>query len=68
VNALKQLVSAEESAAGRSGIPAPAPMGAETVLDELIEHVRLLRGSHQLDDDFSIIEARFDHDTSKKAQ
>jgi predicted ATPase/energy-coupling factor transporter ATP-binding protein EcfA2 len=42
--------------------------GAETVLDELIEHVRLLRGSHQLDDDFSIIEARFDHDTLKKAQ
>ncbi len=34
--------------------------GAETVMDELIEHVRLLRGSHQLDDDFSIIEARFD--------
>jgi len=42
--------------------------GVETVLDELIEHVRFLRGSHQLDDDFSIIEARFDHDTSKKAQ
>lgn len=42
--------------------------GAETVLDELIAHVRLLRGSHQLDDDFSIIEARFDQDTSKKAQ
>jgi len=42
--------------------------GAETVLDELIEHVRFLRGSHQLDDDFSIIETRFDHDTSKKAQ
>ena len=42
--------------------------GAETVMDELIEHVRLLRGSHQLDDDLSIIEARFDHDTSKKAQ
>jgi serine phosphatase RsbU (regulator of sigma subunit) len=42
--------------------------GAETVMDELIEHVRRLRGSHQLDDDFSIIEARFDHDTSKKAQ
>ena len=37
-------------------------------MDELIEHVRLLRGSHQLDDDLSIIEARFDHDTSKKAQ
>jgi predicted ATPase/energy-coupling factor transporter ATP-binding protein EcfA2 len=34
--------------------------GAGTVMDELIEHVRLLRGSHQLDDDFSIIEARFD--------
>jgi hypothetical protein len=42
--------------------------GAETVLDELIKHVRLLRCSHQLDDDFSIIEARFDQDTSKKAQ
>ncbi len=33
---------------------------AETVMDKLIEHVRLLRGSQQLDDDFSIIEARFD--------
>ena len=32
-------------------------------MDELIEHVRLLRGSPQLDDDLSIIEARFDHDT-----
>jgi len=42
--------------------------GADTVLDELIEHVRFLRGSHQLDDDFSIIEARFNHDTSKKVQ
>ena len=42
--------------------------GAGTVMDELIEHVRLLRGSPQLDDDLSIIEARFDHDTSKKAQ
>ena len=28
--------------------------------DKLIEHVRLLGGSQQLDDDFSIIEARFD--------
>jgi serine phosphatase RsbU (regulator of sigma subunit)/energy-coupling factor transporter ATP-binding protein EcfA2 len=34
--------------------------GTETVMDKLIEHVRRLRGSHQLDDDFSIIEARFD--------
>ena len=42
--------------------------GAETVLDKLIEHVRLLRGSHQLEDDLSIIEVRFDHDPSKKAQ
>jgi serine phosphatase RsbU (regulator of sigma subunit) len=33
--------------------------GAETVLDELIAHVRLLRGSHQLADDFSIIESAF---------
>ena len=33
---------------------------AETVMDELIEHVRFLRGSHQLDDDLSIIEARFE--------
>ena len=41
--------------------------GAGTVMDELIEHVRLLRGSHQLDDDLSIIEARFDNDTSKTA-
>ncbi len=40
--------------------------GTETVMDELIEHVRRLRGSHQLDDDFSIIEARFDRDTSKR--
>jgi sigma-B regulation protein RsbU (phosphoserine phosphatase) len=42
--------------------------GAETVMDELIEHVRLLHGSQQLDDDFSIIEARFDRETSKRAQ
>jgi predicted ATPase/energy-coupling factor transporter ATP-binding protein EcfA2 len=42
--------------------------GAETVLDKLIEHVRVLRGSRQFEDDFSIIEARFDHDTPKKAQ
>ena len=41
---------------------------AASVMDELIEHVRLLHGSQQLDDDFSIIEARFDHDPSKKAQ
>jgi serine phosphatase RsbU (regulator of sigma subunit) len=34
--------------------------GDETVMDRLLEHVRFLRGSHQLDDDFSIIEARFD--------
>lgn len=34
--------------------------GDETVMDRLLEHVRLLRGSHQLDDDFSIIEVRFD--------
>jgi serine phosphatase RsbU (regulator of sigma subunit) len=37
---------------------------AETVMDELLKHARNLRGSHQLDDDFSIIEARFDHDAA----
>jgi len=42
--------------------------GAETVMDELIEHVRLLRGSPQLDDDLSIIEARFDLDKLIEAQ
>ena len=36
--------------------------GEETVMDKLIEHVRRLRGSNQLDDDFSIIEARFGAD------
>ena len=33
---------------------------AGTVMDELLAHVRHLHGSQQLDDDFSIIEARFD--------
>jgi hypothetical protein len=28
-------------------------------MDDLLAHVRHLRGSTQLDDDFSIIEARF---------
>ena len=30
-----------------------------SIMDELLWHVRQLRGSHQLDDDFSIIDARF---------
>jgi serine phosphatase RsbU (regulator of sigma subunit) len=30
------------------------------LMDELVQHVYQLRGSHRLDDDFSIIEARFD--------
>jgi sigma-B regulation protein RsbU (phosphoserine phosphatase) len=34
-------------------------VGAGTVMDEILQHVRHLRGSQQLDDDFSIIEARF---------
>ena len=33
------------------------PLG--NLMDELIDHVYQLRGSHRLDDDFSIIEARF---------
>jgi serine phosphatase RsbU (regulator of sigma subunit) len=31
----------------------------ERLMDDLLAHVRHLRGSTQLDDDFSIIEARF---------
>jgi tetratricopeptide (TPR) repeat protein len=34
--------------------------GATSVMDELLAHVRHLRGSQQLDDDFSIIETRFE--------
>jgi phosphoserine phosphatase RsbU/P len=30
-----------------------------SIMDELLNHVRHLRGSPRLDDDFSIIEARF---------
>ena len=33
--------------------------GAGVLMDELLQHARQLRGSQQLDDDFSIIEARF---------
>ena len=29
------------------------------LMDELVQHVYELRGSHRLEDDFSIIEARF---------
>jgi serine phosphatase RsbU (regulator of sigma subunit) len=32
--------------------------GEENLMDSLLAHVRELRGSHHLDDDFSIIEAR----------
>jgi hypothetical protein len=31
----------------------------ESIMDELQDHVHHLRGSPRLDDDFSIIEARF---------
>ena len=30
-----------------------------SLMDELVQHVYELRGSHRLEDDFSIIEARF---------
>ena len=30
------------------------------LIDKLLDHVHLLRGSSRLDDDFSVIEARFD--------
>jgi hypothetical protein len=35
-------------------------------MDKLIEHVRSLRGSHQLADDFSIIEVRFNTDRASQ--
>ena len=31
-----------------------------SLIDKLLDHVHLLRGSARLDDDFSVIEARFD--------
>ena len=33
--------------------------GQGSLMDRLLQHVQRLRGSAQLDDDFSIIEARF---------
>ena len=38
----------------------PSANRREVVIDKLLDHVHLLRGSPQLDDDFSVIEARFD--------
>jgi sigma-B regulation protein RsbU (phosphoserine phosphatase) len=45
----------------RGCVDALAEMGQrdESIMDDLLEHARELRGSPQLDDDFSIIEVRF---------
>ncbi len=39
--------------------------GGQSVMDELLQHARTLRGSQHLDDDFSIIEVRFERPASE---